>query len=58
MTSGMFPYSALLGFDSGHMLLPVYVVVGAVSVYNAMLVLSGTCLRVVYGVPVLHVFSS
>ena len=39
-------------------MLPVYVVVGTVSVYSAMLVLSGTCYASVYGVPVLHVFPS
>ena len=42
-------------FDSGYMLLPVYVVVGTVSVYSAMLVLSGTCYASVYGVQDFHV---
>ena len=43
-------------FDSGYMLLPVYVVVGTVSVYSGMLVLSGTCYASVYGVQEFHVF--
>ena len=40
------------------MLLPVYVVVGTVSVFSAMLVLSGTCCASVYGVQEFHVYLS
>ena len=43
-------------FDSGYMLLPVYVVVGTGSVYSAMLVLSGTCYASVYGAQEFQVF--
>ena len=50
MTSGRVSVFSASRFDSGYMLLPVYVVVGFVSVYSAMLVLSGTCYASVYGI--------
>ena len=43
-------YSCASRFDSGYMLLPVYVVVSTVSVNSAMLVLSGTCYASVYSI--------
>ena len=49
MTSGRFPYLTLLGRTVDTCCWPVYVVVGFVSVYSAILVLNCACYASVYG---------